>query len=136
MSHTTPIASPETTDLERRMLAHERVLQALIAFMARMESRFAEPLRMAGPMIRLVMQADLVGDSELSNLYSAQPQGRWECVQETHKAAGPRKGKETGECRTSRWKRAPGPRKMTLVFAKRHPVRPRVAVGETLGALP
>ncbi len=30
-----PIASPETTDLERRVLAHERILQALIAYMAR-----------------------------------------------------------------------------------------------------
>ncbi len=40
-----PIASPEITDLERRVLAHERVLQALIAFMARTEPRFVEHLR-------------------------------------------------------------------------------------------
>lgn len=45
----------ETTDLERRVLAHERVLQALIAYMARTEprfidhlrERFVEPMRMA-----------------------------------------------------------------------------------------
>lgn len=45
----------ETTDLERRVLAHEKVLQALIAFMARTEprfidhlrERFVEPMRMA-----------------------------------------------------------------------------------------
>ncbi|TCS59022.1 hypothetical protein EDD52_12352 [Primorskyibacter sedentarius] len=39
------IASPETTDLERRVLAHERILQALIAFMARTEPRFVDHLR-------------------------------------------------------------------------------------------
>ena len=46
---------PEATDLERRVLAHERVLQALIAYMARTEprfidhlrDRFVEPMRMA-----------------------------------------------------------------------------------------
>ncbi|MEW9922392.1 hypothetical protein AB2B41_22565 [Marimonas sp. MJW-29] len=45
----------ETTDLERRVLAHERILQALIAYMARSEprfidhlrARFVEPMRMA-----------------------------------------------------------------------------------------
>lgn len=37
--------SPETTDLERRVLAHERVLQALIAFMARTEPQFIDHLR-------------------------------------------------------------------------------------------
>ncbi|WP_371061423.1 hypothetical protein [Rhodosalinus sp. 5P4] len=45
----------EATDLERRVLAHERVLQALIAYMARAEprfidhlrERFVEPMRMA-----------------------------------------------------------------------------------------
>ena len=55
MNHTMPIASPETTDLERRVLAHEKVLQALIAYMARSEprfidhlrERFVEPMRMA-----------------------------------------------------------------------------------------
>ena len=39
------MTSPETTDLERRVLAHERVLQALIAFMARTEPRFVDHLR-------------------------------------------------------------------------------------------
>ena len=45
----------ETTDLERRVLAHEQILQALIAYMARTEppfidhlrERFVEPMRMA-----------------------------------------------------------------------------------------
>ncbi|GHC59248.1 hypothetical protein GCM10007315_23630 [Gemmobacter tilapiae] len=40
-----PIASPETTELERRVLAHERILQALIAYMARTEPRFVDHLR-------------------------------------------------------------------------------------------
>ena len=48
-----PIAS-ETTDLERRVLAHERILQALIAhitetepkFLARLSERFSEPMQM------------------------------------------------------------------------------------------
>ena len=40
-----PIACPETTYLERRVLGHERVLQALIAFMARNEPRFVDHLR-------------------------------------------------------------------------------------------
>ncbi|MCW3784637.1 hypothetical protein [Defluviimonas salinarum] len=35
----------ETTDLERRVLAHERILQALIAYMARTEPRFIDHLR-------------------------------------------------------------------------------------------
>ncbi len=46
---------PEATDVERRVLAHERRLQALIAYMARTEprfidhlrDRFVEPMRMA-----------------------------------------------------------------------------------------
>ena len=45
MNRALPIASPETTDLERRVLAHEKVLQALIAFMARTEPRFIDHLR-------------------------------------------------------------------------------------------
>ncbi|MCU9848960.1 hypothetical protein OEZ60_13195 [Defluviimonas sp. WL0024] len=45
MNRAMPIASPETTDLERRVLAHEKVLQALIAFMARAEPRFIEHLK-------------------------------------------------------------------------------------------
>ena len=44
----------ETTDLERRVLAHERILQALIAhitetepkFLARLSERFSEPMQM------------------------------------------------------------------------------------------
>jgi hypothetical protein len=36
---------PQATDLERRVLAHERVLQALIAYMARTEPRFIDHLR-------------------------------------------------------------------------------------------
>ena len=36
--------SSETTTLERRVLAHERVLQALIAYMSRTEPRFVEHL--------------------------------------------------------------------------------------------
>jgi hypothetical protein len=48
-------STSESTDLGRRVLAHERVLQALIAYMARTEprfidhlrERFVEPMRMA-----------------------------------------------------------------------------------------
>lgn len=40
-----PERSPIDTDLERRVLAHERVLQALIAYMSRSEPRFIEHLR-------------------------------------------------------------------------------------------
>jgi hypothetical protein len=44
----TPITAeaptPETTDLERRVLAHERILQALIAYMSRTEPRFIDHL--------------------------------------------------------------------------------------------
>jgi hypothetical protein len=36
---------PEATDLERRVLAHERILQSLIAYMARTEPRFVDHLR-------------------------------------------------------------------------------------------
>jgi hypothetical protein len=42
---TLPTSSVETTDLERRVLAHERVLQALIAYMSRAEPRFVDHLR-------------------------------------------------------------------------------------------
>lgn len=45
MNRAMPIASPETTELERRVLAHERILQALIAYMARTEPRFVDHLR-------------------------------------------------------------------------------------------
>lgn len=37
--------SPETTELERRVLAHERILQSLIAYMAQTEPRFVDHLR-------------------------------------------------------------------------------------------
>ena len=37
-----PIASPETADLERRVVDHERILQALIACLARTEPRFVD----------------------------------------------------------------------------------------------
>jgi len=40
-----PPNSPETTDLERRVLAHERILQSLIAYMSRTEPRFVDHLR-------------------------------------------------------------------------------------------
>lgn len=40
-----PPRSPETTDLERRVLAHERILQALIAYMSQTEPRFVDHLR-------------------------------------------------------------------------------------------
>jgi hypothetical protein len=49
-----PPMAAETTDLERRVLAHERILQALIAhitetepkFLARLSERFSEPMQM------------------------------------------------------------------------------------------
>lgn len=37
--------APETTDLERRVLAHERILQSLIAYMSRTDAGFVEHLR-------------------------------------------------------------------------------------------
>lgn len=42
---TDPPRSPDTTDLERRVLAHERILQSLIAYMSRTEPRFVDHLR-------------------------------------------------------------------------------------------
>lgn len=45
MNRVMQTASPETTDLERRVHAHEKVLQALIAYMARTEPRFVDHLR-------------------------------------------------------------------------------------------
>jgi hypothetical protein len=44
VKHLTRTAA-ETTNLERRVLAHERILQALIAYMARTEPRFVDHLR-------------------------------------------------------------------------------------------
>jgi hypothetical protein len=41
------LAEPEDTDLERRVLAHERILQALIAHMAESEPEFVERLESA-----------------------------------------------------------------------------------------
>jgi hypothetical protein len=40
-----PTPPPDATDLERRVLAHERILQSLIAYMARTEPRFTDHLR-------------------------------------------------------------------------------------------
>lgn len=37
--------SPESTDLERRVLAHERILQSLIAHMSRLEPSFLDHLK-------------------------------------------------------------------------------------------
>ena len=45
MNRAMPLVSPETTDLERRVLAQEKKLQALRAFMARTEPRFIDHLR-------------------------------------------------------------------------------------------
>ncbi len=45
MTRAIPTPLPESTDLERRVLAHEKVLQALIAYMARTEPRFIDHLR-------------------------------------------------------------------------------------------
>jgi hypothetical protein len=42
-THTQP-EPPESTDLERRVLAHERILKSLIAYMAQTESRFLNHL--------------------------------------------------------------------------------------------
>ncbi|WJS05848.1 hypothetical protein [Roseibium aggregatum] len=36
---------PDSTDLERRVLAHERILQSLIAYMSHSEPRFVEHLK-------------------------------------------------------------------------------------------
>jgi len=38
---------PEATDLERRVLAHERILKTLIAYMSRTDPRFLDHLRKA-----------------------------------------------------------------------------------------
>lgn len=47
MTQAKALARPasESTDLERRVLAHERILQAPIAYMARTEPRFIDHLR-------------------------------------------------------------------------------------------
>lgn len=45
---------------------------------------------LADPMIRLVMQADGVTESDLRDLYSAQPDGMHEAPKETREAPGPR----------------------------------------------
>ena len=52
---------------------------------------------LADPMIRLVMQADGVAESDLRDLYSAQPDRRHEDPQEEQKADGPRTGKDAGD---------------------------------------
>jgi hypothetical protein len=45
MNRAMPMVSPETTDLERLVLAHEKMRHALRAFMARTEPRFIDHLR-------------------------------------------------------------------------------------------
>jgi hypothetical protein len=40
-----PPPSPQTTGLERRVLAHERILQSLITYMSRAEPRFVDHLK-------------------------------------------------------------------------------------------
>ncbi|MDU8912968.1 hypothetical protein [Aestuariicoccus sp. MJ-SS9] len=52
---------------------------------------------LADPMIRLIMQADGVGESELRDLYSARPRASEESAGETRSAAPPRKGTETDD---------------------------------------
>lgn len=42
---TVSLPVPDTTDLERRVLAHERILQSLIAYMSRTEPRFLDHLK-------------------------------------------------------------------------------------------
>lgn len=45
MKRTRPTSLPETTDLERRVFAYERILQSLIAYLSRTEPRFLDHLR-------------------------------------------------------------------------------------------
>lgn len=40
-----PTPSPETSDLEERLLANQKILQALLVYMARLEPRFLDHLR-------------------------------------------------------------------------------------------
>lgn len=52
---------------------------------------------LADPMIRLVMQADGVAESDLRDSYSAQPDGKHEGPRETRHADGPRNEKDAGD---------------------------------------
>jgi hypothetical protein len=52
---------------------------------------------LADPMIRLVMQADGVDETELRDLYSARPQASEEAARETRCAAGPGNATETDD---------------------------------------
>ncbi|MDF0603173.1 hypothetical protein P1J78_20720 [Psychromarinibacter sp. C21-152] len=52
---------------------------------------------LADPMIRLVMQADGVEESELRGLYLARPHQRQESAREPRHAAGSHEAEETGE---------------------------------------
>ncbi|WP_199525991.1 hypothetical protein [Rhodosalinus halophilus] len=52
---------------------------------------------LADPMIRLVMQADGVDESELRDLHSARPQAGEKDARETRDGAVPRKGTETDD---------------------------------------
>ncbi len=57
--NTSPLP-PEATALERRVLAHERILQSLLAFMSRSDPRFVEHLqaRFVLPMSRVSHEHD------------------------------------------------------------------------------
>ncbi|MFN3146137.1 MAG: hypothetical protein ACE368_13230 [Paracoccaceae bacterium] len=52
---------------------------------------------LADPMIRLVMQADGVGEAELRHLYSARPRASQDGERATRTAAAPRKPTETDD---------------------------------------
>jgi len=110
----TPI---ETTDLERRVLAHERVLQALIAYMARTEprfidhlkERFVEPMRMgqhehdfrdtadyAEEFIRAVMRLEAVRAPLCSEPKAAHQQTSAPTSKERSQTGGESPERETG----------------------------------------
>lgn len=57
-----PNTVPETTQLERRVLAHERILQSLIAYMSRAEPRFLDHLSrtFVEPMEKVHREQDFV----------------------------------------------------------------------------
>lgn len=62
MTISTHPLSPETTELERRVLAHERILQSLIAFMSRSDPRFIDHLkrRFVEPMVMARREHDYI----------------------------------------------------------------------------
>jgi hypothetical protein len=63
---------------------------------------------LADPMIRLVMQADGVAESELRGLYTAQPDGRHEDPQKTRHVRGPCNEKNTDDSGPRTGSRRPG----------------------------